>query len=378
MPSPDHRTFLMTSLAISALAGSSQGFGVLLGWLKGYRLGSTFLLAHGQLQVYGFLVLFTMGVAILILPRTLRVEPRPSAWNAICLAAMVGGIGFCIGGYSYPGLILQILSGLTFCHLLALTRASAPPAGRKRDPLTREHDWTLAFGNLWLLLAPALSLCHYQKSLDTVLWGFCGLYIVGVGHRSHPAMLAIKPRHSQGLGAVCVLWNLSLLSLWVGPTGAWSPLMGSAVGLYLLILGPFRTSTLPPAGPSWLRLYIRISYAWLFAAVVLCCLAESGMPWLGGAARHALGSGFVLTMVMGMGLRMIPAFETRRLIWSPGPWVLLGLIVAGTGLRVPAQALGHLPLMATGGTLQFLAILLFVGLLLGTILRGKRLNVERA
>ena len=73
---------------------------------------------------------------------------------------------------------------------------------------------------------------------------------------------------------------------------------------------------------------------------------------------------------------MIPAFEVRRLLCSPGPWALYGVLTLGTLIRVVAQGAGAMGLLAFGGALQFAAILGFVILLVGTCQWGKKLHFE--
>lgn len=89
-----------------------------------------------------------------------------------------------------------------------------------------------------------------------------------------------------------------------------------------------------------------------------------------------LGSGFIITMMMGMGMRMIPAFETKRIPWKKGPWVVYTLIASGTAIRVPAQAINRLDYLAIGGGLQFLGIITFVFLMLSMYLVGKKVHVD--
>jgi hypothetical protein len=376
-----YRGFLVLSLALAAVAGSSLGLWILLGWLGLVALDSfaTLLSAHGQLQVYGFVTLYTMGVAMLILPTFLRTALRPLWLVHACLLAMLIGISANLQGPSALGVLCQTLSILAFFGVLRVTRKSAPKAGKARDPLSREHAVFLATGTLWLLASPALSLLDSTRALETVLWGFAGLYIAGIGLRVHPGMLGIKGGLYRSLLLPAAgLWNLALAVRWttVGQTWAW--ILLSAVLLFLHALRPFRASAISAAGGSWLRYYLRTSYLWLAVAVFMTLLSQTSSPHLAGAARHALGSGFVLTMMVGMGLRMIPAFEVRRLLWGPGPWVVYLLLILGTVSRVGAQAVGHLWIMALGGAVQLLAVLGFVILLLGTLWCGKKLHYQPA
>jgi hypothetical protein len=190
-------------------------------------------------------------------------------------------------------------------------------------------------------------------------------------------MLGTSPANRHLILPTGVAWNSALLLAWVGPTSTWPWVLALAVALYLTALRPFRASRRAPGGGGWLRAFLRISYAWLIVAVGLAC-GQWWWPQVTGAARHALGSGFILSMIMGMGLRMIPAFETRQILWAPGPWVVCAVLTVGTAIRVFAQAAGLLSLLALGASLQFIAVLGFVCLLAGTILCGKRLSFQTA
>jgi hypothetical protein len=373
-----YRGFLVTSLALAAVAGSSLGLWLLLGWLGRVALSDypALLSAHGQLQVYGFVTLYTMGVAMMILPTFLRTDLRPLWLIYTCLLTMVIGIGANLQGPSTLGVLCQTLSILGFFGVLRVTRESAPKTGKAKDPLSREHAVFLATGTLWLLVSPALSLIDPTRALETVLWGFAGLYIAGIGLRVHPGMLGIKGLYRGFLLPAAGLWNLALLLRWTGAGTAWAWVLLSSVLLFLHALRPFRRSSISAAGGSWLRYYVRTSYLWLAVAAAMTLLSQTSNPEMAGAARHALGSGFVLTMMAGMGLRMIPAFEVRRLVWAQGPWVVYALLTFGTALRVGAQSVGQVWLMALGGAAQLLAVLGFVILLLGTVWWGKTLRYQ--
>jgi hypothetical protein len=60
---------------------------------------------------------------------------------------------------------------------------------------------------------------------------------------------------------------------------------------------------------------------------------SSGGFW--GASRHALTVGFVSTMILAVGQRILPAFAGMRLLWSSRlMFVGLFLLTVGCGLRV--------------------------------------------
>jgi len=351
---------------------------MLLGWLQVVSLEhfSVILAAHAQLQVYGFVGLYTMGVAMMVLPTFLKTTLQPVWLAFVCLALMLLGVGFNLTGPTLWGGALQSLSTLAFLVVLRKTRMSAAPQKRESTPLTRGHAIYLATGSLWLAACPFLGLWDSTRASETVLWGFAGLYIAGIGLRVHPGILGIKGVYGSLLAPSVILWNLGLLLRWTGPKGVWPWVLGVGVLLFVWALRPFRRPFISAAGAPWLRYFVRTSYFWLLLSVGLACSTVYGYPSLAGPTRHMLGSGFVVTMMMGMGLRMIPAFETLRLTWSSGPWVVYALITLGTAIRVPAQAYQRLDLLALGGGLQFLGIMTFIGLMLTTYLFGKRLHCD--
>ncbi|MBX3171203.1 MAG: NnrS family protein [Candidatus Eremiobacteraeota bacterium] len=355
---PLHRPFLNASLAFVV-------FGTLLGLLmlpflahwQGWESLDwvAALRAHGQMQVFGFAVLFTMGIAYQMLGELLNARQSPTGLQA-CLGLMVVGT---LGQALYPCSLwpwCQFFSGLIF--VAGVARHRSPPGTVRRN---LAHSHYLRWGSLWLLAALALNVwgAPAARVLELVLWGFLSLYILGVGLRVHPAMLNRTPPSARVQWTVLALWNLGLvLSFWPA-LQFWCALSWTVASLLLVLcLRPW------PRGPNkhdWpLPAYLGWSYAWLVTA----CLGRLLGPdsWA-GAIKHAHASGFVLTMMVGMGLRLVPAFERRTLAWPSARRLCLWLLAAGTVLRVLGQA-GLLPgLLVPGGVLQFSALFLFVAAL---------------
>lgn len=351
---------------------------MLLGWAGFVPLQHfpVVLNAHAQLQVYGFVAVFTMGIAMMVLPTFLQTKLQQPALGYTSLLLMMTGVLFNLKGPNLVGAACQSLSTLAFLGIIRATRKSAPPAKKKKSPLNREHAAFLASGALWLLASPMLSLINPTRALETVIWGFAGMYIVGIGLRVHTGILGIKGLYDRWLLPSALLWNLAVLLRWLSDGSGWIWLMAAAVGLFIGALRPFRRSKLPPAGGPWLRLFVRTSYLWLVVSVVLTAMAESSHPHFAGPARHALGAGFVLTMIMGMGLRMIPAFQRRSLTWKQSPWWIFVAITAGTLARVHAQATGEFKWLAVAGGFQALAIFTFVLIMVTTILWGRIIECQ--
>lgn len=202
------------------------------------------------------------------------------------------------------------------------------------------------------------------RVLELVLWGFLSLYILGVGLRVHPAMLNRTPPPAWVQWTVLGLWNLGLvLSFWPN-LAALSSLSWTAASLMLVCF--LRPWALGPSKHDWpLPAYLGCSYGWLVVACVGRLLAPEG--WA-GAVKHAHASGFVLTMMVGMGLRLVPAFERKALAWPVARRACLWLLTLGTLLRVLGQS-GLVPaLLVVGGVLQFSGLFFFVAALAATLL----------
>lgn len=361
-----YHAYLLAALGLGAL-GTGMGLAMLIGLLGVGGLSHLMLLvgAHAHLQVYGFVTLFTTGVALLMLPKVLNTSLKavPLAYAGL-LSMLVGLTAGCLGLAGWAAL-LQSLSALSYLTVVGLTFRARPRRRNRKGPLTPQQSGFLLCGGVWLLVCPVLSLRDQTMAFEGVLWGFAGLYVAGVGLRLHPAILGLGPTRTVFLWPSLLCWNLGLLLRWLD-TRWWIGWLALGIGLFLLALGPFRRALRPAAGMPWLRHYVRASYLWLLLAVLLTGLTETNLPALGSAARHALATGFLLSMIAGMGLRMLLAFETRRVIWPGGPWFVLLALNLATALRVVAQAFAQAPLTALGGALQAVAVWTFVLLLLSS------------
>lgn len=230
----------------------------------------------------------------------------------------------------------------------------------------------------WLLLGLTAQLAGYSQTLalNLTVWGFAPLFIIGVGLRMHPAMLG-QPTPSAAVQAgILILWNLGMLNFLGAPWPADLGFLGAA-GLLHAGLRPLLPGRRPSRSPSWLQGYIRLAYAWLAVACLLRVALDLGWqgPGVGGATQHALASGFILTMMMGMGFRLVPSFEGQELRSIHIPRLCLVLLGGSTVLRVAAQSLlgsvdAARSLAPWAGLGQASAVLLFALALLDVMLRG--------
>ena len=138
-------------------------------------------------------------------------------------------------------------------------------------------NW-LAFTSLFLVCCPFLALKDSTMALETVLWGFAGLFIAGIGLRVHTGILGIRGVRGQLLAPSALLWNVGLLLRWVVGGGVWVLPLSMGVMLFLLALRPFRRAHITPAGGAWLRPFVKTSYLWLVTALLLSAATEGGFP----------------------------------------------------------------------------------------------------
>lgn len=352
---PMYRAFVGVSL-VFVLVGTLWGLLMLpfLAHWKGWQSFDwvTALRVHGPLQVFGFCLLFTMGIANQMLGELLQARHSPVKMGACLLSMTVGTLGQAFWPLSlWPW--LQFLAALIFVASVVSHRTPAATVLRNRA-----HSHFLRWGSLWLLLALLLNGLGtpIERVFELVLWGFLSLYIVGVGLRVHPSMLNRRAPPETVQWAILLLWNAGLVasfgpSLQIVAAACWSVAS-------LLLMFYLRPWSLGLSNHDWpLTSYFSWSYGWLLVA----CLGRLLGPesWA-GAIKHAHASGFVLTMMIGMGLRLVPAFERKPQAWPAARYLCLSLLAPGTFLRVLGQS-GILPqVLVLGGTLQFLGLACFV------------------
>jgi hypothetical protein len=299
---------LLAAIAVSLLAGLAGGLlrvGVTLpatagsGWLA--QAG----LAHAALMIGAF-----MG-SVVGVERAVAVKLR-SAWIAP-LASAAAGPALLAGGYALGGRLL-VLAGLAFLAVnLVLLR-------RQRADHTR---LLLASACAWLV---GNVLYAAGAPTGTVLpWWFAFLVVTIAAERLE--MTRLMRRRPGARTALLAL--LALLFAGAALSALHEQAGGIAYGAALMLLAAWlltfdiaRRTVKTEGLARYMAVCLLGGYLWLGAAGGAWIATAVGLPWR-DAALHALGLGFILSMMMGHAPVILPAVAGVKLKF--GPWFYLPL-----------------------------------------------------
>lgn len=376
-----HRPFLAAALLCTLSLGVGWG-----GWLL-WQIGSRgsfsavpdrFVVAHGEAQLWGFIVPFVMGIALRYLPTaTGRRAVSPLAVRALLAALFAGVAGSFLGSLApsaFPW--LPLASGVLHSMVAAgfLTIVTVQVAGKLRLTWARlvltSAGWLLGWATLMLALrvrlaaadAPLYSERARLLLLQFAVFGFAMNAIYGFGLRLLPGFVGAGSPRSTPIELTFWLHNAGSLSLNASPeTWPWL----RAAGAVLIVAGAacyaagmrgFRRRGRPAPDDSWsasrpemgvhfLRYYVQFAFAWLIAGLLILTAASlrwaaSGVPpshSVVGAARHALAVGFMTTLILGVGQRLLPILGQTLLAWPRLVKPIFFLVQSGCLLRVTSE-----------------------------------------
>jgi hypothetical protein len=343
------RPLLLSLVALSLLAGIAGGLlraGVALPLLPDSAWPGQAVLTHAALMICGFL-----GTVIGI-ERAVAVKLR-SAFLAP-LASGAGG-ALLLLGQPGPGAWLGVAAAAIFTvvNIVIVRRQRAA------------HTWLLLVAaSAWL--AGNLLFAAGQDSVVTLPWWFAFLVMTIAAERLEMTrLMRRRPAAELSLQAVlaALLSGAALSGLAPGAGGL---LYGSALILLALWLAAFDIArhTIRAHGLSrYMAVCLLGGYAWLAVAGVAWAATALGLP-LRDAALHALGLGFIVSMMMGHAPVILPAIARVKLQFGTFFYVPLALLHLSLLLRLVAGMAGD-PLRSTGAFLNAAAIALFAATIAG-------------
>ncbi|HTL27652.1 MAG TPA: NnrS family protein, partial [Tepidisphaeraceae bacterium] len=237
--------------------------------------------------------------------------------------------------------------------------------------------WIWAATDLWLRVHDRSErvLPDAARSLLIVLpvLGLATNAIYGFGIRLIPGLLNIGRLRPRWFGPALLLHNLGLCLFLVprrifqvvGAAFMLAGAMSYLIGMDLLRAKPSRPIYgIDPRG----HVLIRVAFFWLVCGLAMILVQQFNPQWphaYSGAWRHALTVGFITTMILGVGHRIIPIFIKQPLASTPLMLISAALIITGNAGRVTLELLTiggwawSYRLMGVTGILELAALMLF-------------------
>lgn len=416
-PLPERRlarllsAFIITGLAFLALPGTFLGVWNLIQISSRHNSGgasTAWIQAHGQAQLLGWVGSFISGISLYILPKILH---RPLvrlrlAWLVWALWTVgvtwrwwagVGGQHWRIG--LLASAVLEMAS-FTLLQYLLFAAPKAKAAQAEKQPLTDFGSQLGIAGFIALALALVLNciaavsavrgntLPMYPERIDRTflfvcLWGFVVAVAWSYSTRFVTNFLNLEPpQHELGRPLVVGL-AIAVMCALLGWFAA-ADVLALALSLVAIwALRVWKRSIRPPKRAGVYHSYpafVRLAYAWLLVGAALGVVADwlGGEAGWGGASRHAITVGFVATLILAIGPRILPSFlNSRELYSSRLMGMSLWLLNIGCTLRVSSEAAAYSvgaasaawSLLPISAFLELAAVLIFVANMTRTLLQ---------
>ncbi len=345
------------------LAGAVQLVATLLLWLlilagryvaafPGIQLVISGTAAHAFLMLFGVFTFFVFGFILTVFPRWLAGAAVSRNRYATIAALMVLGVAgvyvgfFCGRSVAFSGCVLFVLGWLLgVATLINIWRQSSRDGkGFALFPLgfiTAGAVGAMIYG-VWLLtLQPNL----LKLSMAIGLWLYLVPLIVAVSHRMIPFFSAsvlrnyrvVKPGWTLPATLLCVGLHLILTVIGRPEWTFISDLpLALLAGWHSIIWGLTRSLRIPLLG------MLHISFAWLSVAMALYAIDSllhlfATHITLGFAPLHALGIGFITSMVVAMATRVSLGHSGRPLVAGPIALWAFALVQITAVVRVLAE-----------------------------------------
>jgi hypothetical protein len=298
---------------------------------------------HAALMICAF-----MGTVIAI-ERAVALKLR-FAWLAPGFSA-AAGIAL-LAGAREAGAMLLVAAAIVFVAVnIALVRKQSA-----------WHTWLLLASAVGWLAGNALFAAGAAPQAMLQAW-FAFLLMTIAAERLEMTRLM---RQQPGARAA-LAWLLALLgascavSTWSSYGGIMFAAALAGLAVWFLQFDIARKTVRTQGLAQYMAVCLLGGYAWLAVAAVAWAGWTLGAPWR-DAALHALGLGFVFSMMLGHAPVVLPAVARIKLLFGPVfyvPWLVLNVSLA---LRVLFS------MKAAGAALNALALVVFAATVLGSAL----------
>jgi hypothetical protein len=313
-------------------------------------------------QFHAFLMISAFMGTLIGIERAVAVKKR---WAYLApLASGLAGLAALIG-QPLAAAALAVLAASVFVGVNVLVVVRQPVSHTVLLLLGALAWW---FGNLGFAGA--------GTPQATVPWWFAFLVLTIAAERLEMTRLMRRRPGARlslfvvlaALVAGCALFHLS--AVWGGV------LYGAALVSLALWLCCFDIArrTIYAAGLSrYMAICLLLGYFWLAIAGVAWCATALGAP-LVDAALHALGLGFVFSMMLAHAPVILPAVARVKVHYSWAFYLPLALLHGSLAVRLLLPHTGLHTALPTGATGNALAILLFIGTIAGSAFAWRTLH----
>lgn len=378
----DLSRLLMAWLCVGFL--SLLGPGVLVGLIGAFGFDASpfpafgspeWIRQHAHAQMFGWMGSFIWGISLFAVPRLRNVPLRRGAawlgwvlWSsglAIFFAAPLGGARYS----AEAGLTLQtVASVVLLLQLVPLSRRSF----RGSHPslvLIATGLWLLALAILIELVNSFLPVSvgvTRTTALLVSIW--CGLATVTWGYAARwlPAVVNLRKAWSRLYPVVAALQLAATLLFILGRYAAGSLVVAASSGVFLLAVRIFERG----AGAPRIRgvhhafpYFVRLAHIWFAVSIVFSTIAfMNGSTTWPSTPRHLFTVGYLASMILAIGPRMLPSFVGRVRLFSTS---LMGVSMLLMALGCSVRAINYVAVpSATQSWFVFFAPLEVAALLL--------------
>ena len=321
-----YKQFVFGSLVVALLAGFGLGLVNLLRIADAgnyYAISGVLKQAHGHAQIFGWVGLLIMGVALHAVPR-MKMQPVRPVWAArLVLWLMLAGVALRLTGIR-PVVVGSAVMELVGVGLFVWIMAGVVVrSDQTREPYEKfilaSVAWllVLAVANVWIVWQRMPALWH-TLWIQAALFGFVANMIFGFSLRVLPHFLGLRESKTWAANLAFWLWNAAILIRYPVEARAWTAtwLEAVAIGLFVFALGIFarrRTQIKIQGVDNTFAWFISLGYAWLL--LVAWVPFHSDVFRMSASSRHMMALGFITPIMFGVAYRVLPIFNGVNL-WS--------------------------------------------------------------
>ncbi len=345
----------LASLALGLWAGLD-----LIGW-RVAPPSATIPAAHGVLMVNGVLA------SLIGLERAVAL--RRSVFYLAPILSGAGALYLAVGGRPEIAFLVVALGAVGLLVLFAIILYRQPAL----------YTVTMVLGSAALVVGDARG--PSVAVAELIPWWASFLVLVIAAERLELARIAPQTNYDRAIFAFTVALALAgaALSTFAFATGFLFAAAGwFLTGVWLLVHDLAPRNLGRPGLPRFTALALLAGFLWLLIGAGLILLEGGVLPGLTyDAALHAIFLGFVLSLVLGHALVIVPAVLGVPLPFHPAVYVPLALLHASLAARFVGDLARDPLLRAWGGLFNVVAIVLF-GLLLLALARRARTSLSPA